>query len=42
MKRIANLLAALARWAAQSAAGSASEWFMYQPKEPTVTPDRNK
>lgn len=36
MKKIlAKLVANLALTAAKSAAGTASEWFIYQPKEPT-------
>ena len=34
MKKLAKLAAALALKAAKSAAGSASEWNVYQPKEP--------
>lgn len=34
MKKIAKLAASLALKAAKSAAGAASEWNVYQPKEP--------
>ncbi|MCI9448852.1 MAG: cyclic lactone autoinducer peptide [Clostridiales bacterium] len=34
MKKLAEKIAAAAMFAAKSAAGSASEWDVYQPKEP--------
>lgn len=35
MKKIAKLVANVALKAAKSAAGAASDWGTYQPKEPT-------
>lgn len=36
MERIAQFIAMLAYNAAMSAAGCASDWNLYQPKEPTL------
>ncbi len=36
MKRIAKLIASIALGAAKAACGSASQWNMYQPKEPAM------
>ncbi len=36
MKKIAQLIANIALIAAKSAAGAASEWNAYQPKEPAM------
>ncbi len=34
MKKLAEIFASIALMAAKSAAGAASEWCTYQPKEP--------
>ena len=36
MKKIGKIIAAVALKAAKSAAGAASEWNIYQPKEPAI------
>jgi cyclic lactone autoinducer peptide len=39
MKKISQIIAKLAFNAAVSAAGSASDWCTYQPKEPEILKD---
>jgi len=36
MKKISKLIADIALFAAKSAAGAASQWNTYQPKEPAL------